>query len=186
MLINENQPDAERALSDPAAVENVIRRGFVSWFNTMHTLGDVAEVFPQVANEMTNTQTQEAFQWSVEPRVPFENDQLSPQIWIPRYPYDNFSECTASVNDGLRIIKNGMKIETADVSGGTTRGQHGPRVRVGQTLAGHLYRLSRSDLGPFCGCDRRLDPAGRRQSARLGKEPDRCRLELAWSIWTSR
>ena len=117
-VVNENNPDAERALRDPSAVESVIRRGFQSWYNTLHSLGDIAEPFPQIADEMTNTQTQEAFQWSVEPRVPFENDQLSPQIWIPRYAYDNFSECTASMNDGLRAIKNGMKIETADVSGG--------------------------------------------------------------------
>src|SRR5687767_7369384 len=83
-VVNENSPDRERALSEPGAVENVIARGFRSWYNTMHSLGDVAEPFPNIADEMTGTGTQQGHQWSIEPRVPFENDQLSGQIWIPR------------------------------------------------------------------------------------------------------
>jgi hypothetical protein len=115
---NENSPDRTRALGSGPAIENVIASSFLAWYNTLHGLADVAVPFPQVSDEMTNTTTQESVQWSREPRQVFRNDQLAPEIWIPRRFYDNFSECMASTNDGLTQIKNGVKILTVDL--GTT------------------------------------------------------------------
>ena len=128
-VVNENNPDRDRALGVPAAVENVIATSWLRWYNTLHGLADVAVPFPQISDEMTNTVTQQSVQWSVEPRLPFKNDQLAPEIWLPRRFYDSFSECLASANDGLIQIKNGMKIETLD-AGATTVSDNTDRAYV--------------------------------------------------------
>src|SRR5262245_27229742 len=111
---NENSPDRARALGTPPAIENVIASAFLAWYNTLHGLADVAVPFPQIGDEQTNTVLQQSVQWSREPRLAFRNDQLAPEIWLPRRFYDNFSECLADVNDGLAQIKNGVKILTQD------------------------------------------------------------------------
>src|SRR5687767_2942261 len=73
-VVNENNPDRERALGEPSAVENVLARTFLSWYNTLHGVADVAVPFPQLSDEQTNTVTQRSVQWSREPRLAFEND----------------------------------------------------------------------------------------------------------------
>ncbi len=113
-VVNENSPDRERALGDPASVESVMRRGFLAWYNSFHSLADVAVPFPMLGDEMFNTNTQRAAHWAEEPPFAFFNDQLSQHIWIPRVIWDNQGEGAASANDALTAIKNGMKIETLD------------------------------------------------------------------------
>ncbi|HEY8469942.1 MAG TPA: RagB/SusD family nutrient uptake outer membrane protein [Longimicrobiales bacterium] len=113
-VVDENAPDRERALSEPAEVEQVIVSTFRIWYNVLHGLADVAIPFPLLADEQTNTVTQRSVQWSREPRQPLINDPLADQVWVPRRPWDAFNECMASANDGLRQIKNGMRIRTLD------------------------------------------------------------------------
>jgi hypothetical protein len=111
-VVNENQPDNERALTEPADVESVIQSSWRIWYNVLHGLADVAIPFPLIADEQTNTSVQRAVQWSQEPRLAFRNDQLAEQIWVPRRGYDGFSECVANTNDGLRRIKDGLRVRT--------------------------------------------------------------------------
>ncbi|MGH7467182.1 MAG: hypothetical protein ACRENP_04270 [Longimicrobiales bacterium] len=110
-VVNQNNPDIDRALADPADVEQVIASSFVIWFQTFNST-DMSLIYPQISDEVTTTFTQRGVQWSAEPREPFNNDPQGDQVWIPRRPWDNFSECIANTNDGMRQIKKGMKILT--------------------------------------------------------------------------
>lgn len=111
-VVNENNPDIERALKSPGDVEQVIVSAFRIWYNTLHGVANITLVYPVLADEVTTVGLAASYQWSQEPRKPLLNDQLAPTVWIPRHPWDNFSECTANANDGLRRIKEGLKIMT--------------------------------------------------------------------------
>jgi hypothetical protein len=123
---NENQPDINRALSEPSDVEQVIATSFNIWIGTFNST-DFSRPFTQLADELTSTITTRTVQWSEEPRFPFNNDPQGDPVWIPRRPWDNFSECIANTNDGLRAIKNGMILQTinageAEAADNTDRG----------------------------------------------------------------
>lgn len=112
-IFDENRPDRDRALGDPASVEEVIGSLFHVWHNTFQ-LADVAKSYPVLADEATNTGTQRNVQWSLEPRQRLRNDETAAEIWIPRRPWDNFSWTVANASDALRLIKDGIRIITAD------------------------------------------------------------------------
>jgi hypothetical protein len=111
-VLNENLPDIERALGEPADVEQVIASSFYIWHSVLHGLADVSMVYPALADEGTMTATNRNVFWGQEPRQPLINDPLASQVWVPRRPWDNFAECAANANDGLRQIKQGMLIRT--------------------------------------------------------------------------
>lgn len=124
---NENAPDIERALSEPADVEQVIASAFLIWLTPSGSF-DAAVVYPVLADEVTQTSTQRLVQWSEEPRQVFGNDPLDNSVWIPRLLWDNYPECIANSNDGLRQIRDGMRIETA--TGETTVADNTDRAYV--------------------------------------------------------
>jgi hypothetical protein len=110
-VVNENNPDIERALNDPADVEQVIASAFQIWFGIFGT-NNATQVYPMLADEATNTRVTANFQWSQEPRLALPNDPLDGPVWIPRLLWDNYAECVANTNDGLRRINAGLIIET--------------------------------------------------------------------------
>jgi hypothetical protein len=110
-VINQNAPDIERALRDPADVETVIASAFNIWFNT-YMQGDFARVYSHIADQNTTTLSQRGVYWAEEPRQPLNNDPNGEVVWVPRAPWDSFSECVANTNDGLKRIKAGLKIMT--------------------------------------------------------------------------
>ena len=65
-VVNENNPDTERALAEPAEVENVMRSAFNIWFDRFD-FSDLYAYFPLIADEMTQTWTQRDIQPSIEP-----------------------------------------------------------------------------------------------------------------------
>jgi hypothetical protein len=110
-VVNQNAPDIERALRDPADVETVIASSFAIWFNT-YMQADFARVYSHIADQNTSTLSQRGVFWAEEPRQPLNNDPNGEVVWVPRAPWDSFSECVANTNDGLRRIKGGLKIMT--------------------------------------------------------------------------
>jgi hypothetical protein len=118
-VVNQNAPDINRALAEPADVEQVIASSFIIWYNTINNSTDYHRPLSQLSDELTSTVTTRGYQWSVEPREPFNNDPQGDQVWIPRRSWDTFSECVANTNDGLRQIKKGMIIRTIN-TGATT------------------------------------------------------------------
>ena len=112
-VVNENNPDTERALAEPAEVENVLRSAFNIWFDRFD-FSDLYAYFPLIADEMTQTWTQRDIQPSIEPRPALKNDPLAEEVWIPRGPWDGWNSVLANSNDGLRRIKEGLRIITLD------------------------------------------------------------------------
>jgi hypothetical protein len=110
-VVNENQPDIARALSDPADVEQVIISSFSIFMGTFNS-SDMTWPFPHWSDEVTTTVTSRAILFADEPRIQFDNDPSGDLVWFPRRSWDNFSECIANTNDGLRAIKGGMQIRT--------------------------------------------------------------------------
>ena len=53
-VTDENLPDTERALGEPAAVETVIKSAFQIWFDYLHNYQDIYYWFPMIADEMTS------------------------------------------------------------------------------------------------------------------------------------
>ena len=114
-VVNENNPDRRRALAAPGDVENILGLStWRRWYAPTHSLANIANPFPLIADEMTNTGTFMAVHWAQEPPVAYRNDELATQVWMPRHGYDEWSECIANANDGLAQIKDGMVIETLD------------------------------------------------------------------------
>src|SRR5688572_10002399 len=114
-VVNENNPNRDQALSNPADVETIMGVStFRQWYNVLHGLANVTIPFGVIGDENTNTTVQLGVQWSQEPRLAFNNDELAAQVWMPRHPYDNFSECIANINDTMARINDGMRIETQD------------------------------------------------------------------------
>jgi hypothetical protein len=112
-VVNENNPDIERALSEPADVEQVIASSFIIMHQTFNST-DISRPFTQLSDELTTTVTTRAILWAEEPRQPLNNDPNGDVVWIPRRSWDNFSECIANANDGLRALNKGMRILTLD------------------------------------------------------------------------
>jgi hypothetical protein len=120
-VVNENLPDTERALSTPAAVEQVIRSAFNIWWGYLHanttTAQDIWGYYPEISGENTRTTLIRGIQPTLEPRVPLKNDPEANEVWIPRAPWDGFPSAAANTNDGLRQIAKGMRIVTTDAEG---------------------------------------------------------------------
>jgi hypothetical protein len=127
-VVNENEPDNDKALESPANVETIMGVStFRQWYNVLHGLANVTIPFGAIGDENTNTSVQRGVHWSQEPPVAFNNDELAEQVWVPRHPYDNFSECIANINDTMARINAGMRIETQD-PGETGRSDHTDRA----------------------------------------------------------
>jgi starch-binding outer membrane protein, SusD/RagB family len=120
-VVNENLPDTDRALGEPAEVEQVIRSSFNIWYNRLHGNTDAGQdiwgYYPEVAGENTRTTLIRSIQPTLEPRVALKNDPEANEVWIPRAPWDGFNSGAANTNDGLRQIAKGMRIVTSDAEG---------------------------------------------------------------------
>jgi hypothetical protein len=113
-IMNENEPDTNRALGEPGAVENVIRTAFLIWYNNFDN-GDVYNYYPIAADEMTATFTNNNVMSAFEPRAVIKNLPLNTaEQWIQRGLWDAWNSAVANTNDGLRIIRGGMKIMTVN------------------------------------------------------------------------
>jgi hypothetical protein len=110
-VTNPNLPDRKRALSDPANVESILALStWLRWYSPLHSLANVANVFPMIAGEAGNTSMNMSVYWGHE---------LASQVWMPRHGYDAWSQCVSNANDGLSQVNEGMVLKTLD-PGGTT------------------------------------------------------------------
>lgn len=117
-VVNENNPDRRRALSNPADVEGILGLStWRRWYAPLHSLANVAAPFPAIAGEMGNTTTVMGVHWGQDPPVAYRNDELATQVWMPRHGYDQWSQCVSNANDALSQINEGMRIRTSDLEG---------------------------------------------------------------------
>jgi hypothetical protein len=128
-VINENNPDTERALREPAEVETVIRSAFGPWRSPLNNV-DLGVYIMISSGEIASTNIIRQVQPSFEPRQGLKNDPVADEVWIPRSPWDQYNSSLANAVDGLhRIIDDGLVIETID-PGATEVTDNTVRARV--------------------------------------------------------
>jgi hypothetical protein len=116
-VVYENLPDTERALREAPEVEQVIRSAF-SIFRGPFNNADFGRYVSIISSEVASTVVFRQIQPSFEPRLGLNNDPVSDEVWIPRNPWDQYNSSLANATDGLlRIIKDGLVIETPDAAG---------------------------------------------------------------------
>src|SRR5262245_66234673 len=76
-VVNENNPDIERALQQPSAVEEVIRSAFPIWFRLHGNNSDIFNYYSVISREMARTGMLWSMQQTFESRVGFKNDPVA-------------------------------------------------------------------------------------------------------------
>ncbi|HSJ23655.1 MAG TPA: hypothetical protein VK929_03150 [Longimicrobiales bacterium] len=119
-VTNENLPDRRRALSNADDVESILGLStWRRWYQPMHSLANIANPFPLIAGEAGTTATVMSVHWAQDPPIPYRNDELASQVWMPRHGYDQWSQCVSNANDAIAQINEGMRIMTTDGEGTT-------------------------------------------------------------------
>ncbi len=114
-VADENAADDERALSEPAAVEQVAKSALPIWFNRHHGSSDIYFWYPLIADEMTYSSALiRNVVPGAEPRLALKNDPLAEEVWIPRASWDAYQSGGANARDALKRVKDGMRIVTLD------------------------------------------------------------------------
>lgn len=141
-ITNPNQPDRDRALTDPTSVEALLSSSWRLVWNRSHNGVTVALPIPTMANEMTATYPNNAnLELSGEPRRTFDNSSESDSHTVARLTWTDFNSMLASANDVLRAIERGLVIRTND---GTGLRDNTERAR---TFATFMQGLGQAQLG---------------------------------------
>jgi hypothetical protein len=112
---NTNDPDRDRALSEPADVEALAGSQFLVFFNRLTNRTAVYNPVPLMADEMSGTYANDgALEISSEPRVEFNNNSEADVSAMSIFPYKEFNSMVASANDVLNAIDDGLVIETPE------------------------------------------------------------------------
>src|SRR5690606_12662696 len=112
-VTNPNQPDRDRALTDPTSVESLLASSWQLVWTRAHEGTTSAYQFPTMADEMTATYTNNAnLELSSEPRIVFDNSSTSASHTVARLTWADFNSMLATGNDVLRVIEGGLVIET--------------------------------------------------------------------------
>jgi hypothetical protein len=112
---NTNDPDRDRALSEPADVEALAGSQFLVFFNRLTNRTAVYNPVPLMADEMSGTYANDgALEISSEPRVEFNNNSEADVAAMSIFPYKEFNSMVASANDVLNAIDDGLVIETPE------------------------------------------------------------------------
>jgi hypothetical protein len=119
-IVNTNNPDRRRALSQPGDVEILAASTFRNLWSAMHNEDDSYNTLTVVADVFTATYANNAaLELSSEPRPPFNNNTLSDAHNVARMPWEHFYRAISSANDALFAINDGLIIETPTTTGGT-------------------------------------------------------------------
>ncbi|CAN5818050.1 hypothetical protein BH23GEM11_BH23GEM11_20140 [soil metagenome] len=141
-VVNPNNPDRDRVLSDPADVESLISTSFRGYYN------NAAQTNPNIPTSvMAENLTGGFFDFAVFdvsgiPRQVWDNSPLNTRGFVARAPWDRLYTVISNVNDGLLAIDGGLEIVGA---GGT---DNTPRARAfGKFVQGisHAYIALHND-----------------------------------------
>lgn len=110
-LINPNQPDRDRAITNPADVEALIIGSWPLYWGRTMTSSSSYNAMPTVADVMTATYANNAsLKLSSEPRVAFQNSQTAEEHGIARYQWYDWYELVSNANDALAAMDQGLEI----------------------------------------------------------------------------
>lgn len=113
LVDNKNQPDRHRALQQPDAVELLVASTFPTFFNRLQR-GTAGYVPPSMlADEGTNsTNTNGSRDLSEIPRIPLNNNPVTPNHAFPQLFWGDMYEVLANATDVIKVIEGGMRIIT--------------------------------------------------------------------------
>lgn len=110
-IVNPNQPDRERAITNPADVEALVIGSWPLYWGRTMTSSSSYNAMPTVADVMTATYANNgSLKLSSEPRVAFQNSQTAEEHGIARYQWYDWYEMVSNANDALAAIADGMEI----------------------------------------------------------------------------
>jgi hypothetical protein len=119
---NNNNPDRDRALSQPGDVETLLASTWRPIYNNTQGSEYPNMVFSAVADEMTTTAANfGAWTFSSEPRVAFDNNPTASYPLAAQNPYYQIYANLSNIHDGLEQINKGMKITDAAGRDNTVR-----------------------------------------------------------------
>jgi hypothetical protein len=118
-VVNENQPDRERALSSPVDVEALAGSNFVILYTRLHRSDSWINPLSPMADEFTATYANNAtLEVANEPRLQLNNTPGTSASDISRNGWSDINSIVASGNEVLNAIEvRGMKIMTPDAAG---------------------------------------------------------------------
>jgi hypothetical protein len=112
-VMNPNNPDRDRVLSDPGDVESLISTSFRAYYN------HAAETNPGIpTSAMAESLTGGFFDFAVFdvteiPRSVWDNSSLNTRGALARFPWERLYRVVSNVNDGLTAIDRGLVIRDA-------------------------------------------------------------------------
>ena len=118
-VVNENAPDAERALSNPTDVEALIGGAFATWWSALNSWSvDGDGGWPLMTSAMAD---ESSMSWtnfglrhlSSEPRIAWPNSSTYGSSESVSYPYSLLYGALSAERDGIVAINDGLEIETA-------------------------------------------------------------------------
>jgi hypothetical protein len=110
-VVNTNQPDRVRAITNPADVEALVIGSWPLYWGRTITSSSSYNAMPTIADVMTATYANNAsLKLSSEPRVAFQNSQSAEEHGIARYQWYDWYEMLSNANDALLAIENGIEI----------------------------------------------------------------------------
>ena len=110
-VANLDDPDRERALTEPANTETLVAASWRTLWTRWHNGSAAYNPVPLIADEMSGTYANDAaLELSSEPRVPFNNTSTADAHAVSRFPWESFYQALSNVNDGMFAINNGLEI----------------------------------------------------------------------------
>lgn len=122
-VVNENDPDNDRALNSAADVETLIASSWRDKWNRLQNTSSSYNVMPVVADVLTATYANDAaLELSSEPRPPLNNNPTAQASGVVRFGWESWYQAISSASDGLGAIRDGLRITTGpDGEDNTTR-----------------------------------------------------------------
>lgn len=110
-ITNPNNPDRDRALSNPGDVETLIASAWLPYWNRTQVQGSVYHPMNAISGIMsTSVANNGALSLSEIPRPAYDNNPSSDVQGAARFPWYDFYTGLDSSNEGLRALEAGMEI----------------------------------------------------------------------------
>ena len=117
-VVNENEPDRNRALSDPVDVEALAGSNFVILYTRLHRSDSWINPLSPMGDEFTATYANNAtLEVANEPRIQLNNTPGTDASDISRNGWSDINSIVVNSNEVLAAIAGGMVIETPDANG---------------------------------------------------------------------
>jgi hypothetical protein len=128
-ILNPNEADRQRALSNPTDVEALIASSWYPYWNRTQVQGNPYHSLNTISGVMiTSVADNAAFVMSAIPRPQYDNNPISEMSGVSRFPWYDYYSGLDNANEGLRALDGGLEIVTSD--GGSNAADNTARARA--------------------------------------------------------